>query len=199
MIEFNLRIAGARTEAAHDDSAATFLASEDFGYGVDFVSAEPDNGRALRQLRNLLLPCIREGREPLAHICSEVEVQVSQDIAHSFCAEQERFLRAARIEDTVCENMSAVIVFGELNFINRQKLDRNVGRHGFYCADPIARFVGDDPLFACHQSDGAVPFCGYDTVIDFAREQAQRQSDHAGCVAHHTLQRIMRLPGIGRA
>ena len=38
---------------------------------------------------------------------------------------------------------------------------------------------------------------GDDAIIDFAGEQAERKADHAARMAEHTLDREMRLAGVG--
>jgi len=41
--------------------------------------------------------------------------------------------------------------------------------------------------------------CLHHAVVDLAREQAQRQADHAGAVGKHPLDRKVRLAGVGGA
>jgi len=56
-----------------------------------------------------------------------------------------------------------------------------------------------DLLLARDQGDGFRSDLGDDAVIDLARQQAQRQADHARLVAQHALDGEMGLAGIGRA
>ena len=56
LIELHLRIACARAERAHHNSRATAMTAQQFGDRVNFLGRERDDGRALRQLRDLLWP-----------------------------------------------------------------------------------------------------------------------------------------------
>ena len=55
----------------------------------------------------------------------------------------------------------------------------------------------DDLLLAGDQRDLVGADAGGDAVIDLARQQPERQADHAGRVAEHPLDGEMGLAGIG--
>ena len=95
--------------------------------------------------------------------------------------------------------MTTIVIFSQLNFVYCQAFDGNVGGHGFDSTNPIARFVWDDPLFPCDQSDRTLAFRRDHAVIDLTCKQAQGQSYHTGRVAHHAIERVMGLARIGRA
>ena len=103
------------------------------------------------------------------------------------------------MEDAVGEDMAAVFVLGELDFVDGDKVGAHVDGHGFHGADEIARVRRDDALLAGDEGSVGRALGGDDPVIDLAREQAQRQADHAGAVAQHALDGVMRLAGIGGA
>ena len=73
-----------------------------------------------------------------------------------------------------------------------------VARHGLDGRHPEARIGRLDLLLAGDQRDvlGADPLD--DLVVDLARQQPQRQPDHAGRMRQHPLDGEMGLAGIGR-
>jgi len=77
--------------------------------------------------------------------------------------------------------------------------DIEIARHCLDSGDPEARVRRLDLFFAGDQRDGLGADPLHRTVIDFARQEPQRQADEAGRVRQHPLDREMRLSGIGRA
>jgi hypothetical protein len=74
---------------------------------------------------------------------ADARQQLLDDGAHGAGAEKHCFLAAAAMEDAVGENMTALEIGGELNFIDRQKRDIDIGGHSFDRADPEARAGGN--------------------------------------------------------
>ena len=142
---------------------------------------------------------IREGREPLARVGRDVEIELAQDLAHGFGAKQQRLLCAACVQDPIGKDMAPVFVLGDLDLVNGEELDGHVHRHRLNGADPIAGAVGDDTFFASDERDGAFAFRFDHPVIDLTGEKPQRQPDHPGGMTHHSLQGVMGFAGIGRA
>jgi len=70
-------------------------------------------------------------------------------------------------------------------------------RHRFRRGQDVARLRGDDAFFARQQSDLLLALDRDDPLVDFAGEQPQREADDAGGMAAHTLDRQMRLAGVG--
>ena len=93
--------------------------------------------------------------------------------------------------------MPALRIRAKLNLVHRKKGRAQIERHRFDRADKIARLGRHDLLFAGDQRGGLLAFDAYDPVINLAREQAQRQSDHAGAVREHPLDREMGLACVG--
>ncbi len=56
-----------------------------------------------------------------------------------------------------------------------------------------------DLLLAGDQRHAATPTFSTTRAIDLARQEPQRQADHAGAMRHHALDGIMGLAGVGRA
>ena len=66
--------------------------------------------------------------------------------------------------------LSVLVLVYVLNFIDRQKSETLLHRHGFDRADIISRMAGDDLLFARHERDAVHPDARNDAVIDFTGE-----------------------------
>ena len=79
-----------------------------------------------------------------------------------------------------------------------EELDGAIERHRLDGADEIRGAVGHDLFFAGDQRHRVLAL-GFDhPVIDLARQQPQRQADHAGSVTEHALDGEMGFAGIGR-
>ena len=94
--------------------------------------------------------------------------------------------------------MAPVEIGGQLHLVDRDEIDVDVARHRLDRRDPVARRIRLDLLLAGHQRDifGADPLD--DAVVDFARQQPQRQADHAVREGQHPLNGVMRLARVGR-
>ena len=125
--------------------------------------------------------------------------QLLDDAAHRCGAEEQRLLAAAEMEHAVGEDMAALEIAGELDFVDGEEGGVGLRRHRLDRAHAVARRRRDDLLLAGDQRHlvGADP--RHDAVIDLAGEQAERQADHAGRVAEHPLDGEMGLAGIGRS
>ena len=119
--------------------------------------------------------------------------------AHGGGAEHQRLLAAAAVEHAVGEDVAAVEVGAELHLVDGDEGEIEIARHGLDGRHPVARVRRLDLLLAGDQRDvlGADPVD--DLVVDLARQQPQRQPDHAGRVPEHPLDGEMGLAGVGRA
>ena len=96
------------------------------------------------------------------------------------------------------EHMAAFGVGAKLDFIDGEKFDLAVERHRLDRADEIPRSARDDLFFAGDQRDlSRAPRLDH-PIVNLARQQPQRQADHARGVSQHALDRQMGLAGIGR-
>ena len=82
---------------------------------------------------------------------------------------------------------------------DRLALTSPLDRHAFGGAQEIARLRRDDPLLAGQQRDLLLALHRDDPVIDLARQQPQREADHARRMAAHPLDRQVGLAGVGRS
>ena len=96
------------------------------------------------------------------------------------------------------EGVAALAVGGELDFVDAKKFNRPVERHRFNRADEITRMGRQNFFFAGDERDLAGPFDADHTFIDFARQQPERQADHARRVPHHPLDGEMGFARVGR-
>ena len=103
------------------------------------------------------------------------------------------------MQKPVGEDMAALGVGAELDFVDREELDLAVERHRFDRADEISRIGGDDLFLAGDERDLRRSPRLDDPVVDFARQQPQRQPDHPRGMGQHALDREMGLAGVGRA
>ncbi len=92
--------------------------------------------------------------------------------------------------------MAAFGIGAKLDLIDHKARDLDIERHGLDRADEVARARRDDLLLAGDEGGGGSPFEAHDLVIDLAREQAQRQADHAGAMGQHPLDGKMSLAGV---
>ncbi len=88
---------------------------------------------------------------------------------------------------------------GELDFVDGQEVHVHVARHGLDGGHPVAGALGLDLLLAGDERDLVGADAGRDLVVDLARQQPQRQADHAALVTEHALDGEMRFAGVGGA
>ena len=119
--------------------------------------------------------------------------------AHRLRAHEQGFFFATRIQQPIGENMAALGIGAELDFIDGEKGHAEIDGHGFHRADEIFGIRRNDFLFAGNQRADIRALQHHDLVVDLARKKTQRQADHAGFVREHALDRIMRLAGVGGA
>ena len=103
------------------------------------------------------------------------------------------------MQEAVGEDVTALGVGAELNFVHREEFDPALERHRLDRAHEILRMGGDDLLLAGDQRDARRAFRLDHPIIDFPRQEPKRQADHAGGMGQHALDREMRLAGVGRA
>jgi hypothetical protein len=101
------------------------------------------------------------------------------------------------MEKPVGEDMAAIGVGSELDFVDRQKIDAAVERHRFDGAEKIARAGRHDLFLARDQRRMLAADQAADAVVILSRQQPQRKTHHAGAVAQHPLDREMGLAGVG--
>ena len=198
LIERDLRVAGARRQRAEHHRRTAALAANELGDGVDLVGREGDDGRAARQPRDFLLAGKTELRQPRPAHDAGAGQQPFHDRPHGGGAEHQRFLAAAPVQHAIGEDVAALEIGGELDFIDGEERDIEVARHRLDGGDPEARVRRLDLLLAGDERDRFRPDPFHRAVVDLARQEPQRQADHAGGVRQHPLDGEMRLAGIGR-
>ena len=153
----------------------------------------------MRGGRRVIFFCAGVGELRQARARDEVGAgdEIADGLAHGLRAEQQRLRAAARVQQAVGEDVAALGIGGELDLVDGEEIDVDVARHRLDRAHPIARPLRLDLLLAGDQRDLVGADAGGDLVVDLAREQAQRQADHAAVVAEHALDREVGLAGVG--
>ncbi|MNL16614.1 hypothetical protein D3C87_1376660 [compost metagenome] len=179
LIKADLRIAGARAERSKHDGGAAALAADQFGDRINLVGRKGDNRGPLRQARDLLLARIKKLRQARALHDRNAWQKILEDRPHGCSAEKKRLVTAAQMQDAVGKDMSALKIAGKLDFIDRDERGLRLARHRLDGADRITRHMRRDLLFPGDQCNIVMPDLLHQPRIDFAREQPERQADHA--------------------
>ena len=114
-------------------------------------------------------------------------------------AEKNSLGPAARMQQPVGEDMAAIGIGAELDFIDRDEFDITVQRHGFHRAGEPAGVRRDDLLLAGDQRDLTGALARHHAVVILARQQAEREANDAGGMGEQPLHGQMRLARIGRS
>ena len=118
---------------------------------------------------------------------------------HGGGTQQHRLVAAAAVQHAVGEDVAALEIGAELDFVDGEEGHVDVGGHRLDGAHPVARLGGNDLFLAGHQRHGGIARAQPHPVIDLAGQQPQRQADHAAAMAQHALDGEMGLAGVGRA
>ena len=197
--ECDLRVARARTERAHDHGGTTALAADEFGGGIDHLRREGDDGAPPRQAAHFLLARIGEFGEPRARHELRAGNELLDNGPHGGGTQQHGLIAPTAMENAVGENMPALEIRRDLDFINGKKTDGHIGGHGFNGADPVFRAGRNDLLFAGNQRHRMIAGALAHPVKHLARQKPERQADHPRRLRQHTLHREMGLAGVGGA
>ena len=139
LIKRDLRIARARRQGAEHDRGAAALAADQFGDRINFLGREGDDRRAARQPREFFLAREGELRQARAAHDADARQDALDDRPHGGGAEHERFLASAPMQHAIGEDMAAVEIGGELNFVDGEKGDIEIARHRLDGGDPETR------------------------------------------------------------
>lgn len=198
LVQLDLGIAGARRQCPQDDGGAAALAPDQFGDGIYVLGGERDDGAARGQACQLARAGIGELRQARARGHVDAGNEPFQDRTHGLRPQQQRFVRAAPVENAIGEDVAAFQVGGELHLVDGQERGIHVERHGFHGRDPEARRARAYLFLAGDQRDVLGPGAFADAAIDLARQQAQRQRDHAAVMRQHAFDGVVGLAGVGR-
>ncbi len=197
LVERDLGVPGPGRQRPHHHRAAALLAPDQLGDGIDVLDREADDGRAGRHPADLFRARVDQLGESLAAQELGLGYQRRDGIAHRLGAQKQRLVLAAGIQQAVGEDMAAFGIGTKLDLVDGQKVGAGAFGHRLDRRHPVLRALGHDPLLAGDERHHRRPAQGDDPVIDLARQQAQRQADHAGAVGQHPLDRVMGLAGIG--
>ncbi len=195
----HLGVAGARGERAHHHRRAAAQPPQHLGDRIDFFSGEGDDHRSLGQPRKLARAAIAQRGKARAGVDDRIGHQRAHHRPQTLRAQDHRFVAAARAQQPIGEDMAALGVCPQLRLVERDEAERTIERHAFGRAQEPARARRHDPLLAGDERDFAQPLQPHHPVIHLAREQPQREADHAARMRDQPLDREMRLAGIGGA
>ena len=103
------------------------------------------------------------------------------------------------MQQPIGEDVTALVVGRELHFVHGYEIHLARERHGLGGAHPIVRTARHPLFFPRDQRDAVLTDAQADAVVHLARQQPQRQPQHAAFVLQHALHGAVRLAGIGRA
>ena len=198
LVERDLGVAGARRQRAEHDRRAAALAADQFGDRVNFLGREGDDGRAARQAREFLLAGKAQLRQPRAADDADAGQKPLDDRPHGGRAEHQRLLAATPVQHAIGEDVAALEIGGQLDFVDGEERDIEIARHRLDGRDPVARIWRLDLLLAGDERHGVGADPLDRAVVDLAREEPQRQADQPGRMRQHPLDGEMGLAGIGR-
>ena len=185
----DLRISRARRQRAEHHRRAAMLAADQLGDRVDLVGRERDDRGAPRLAGDLAVAGEMQLRQPRPRHDRRARQQPLDDRPHRRSAQQQRLVAAAAIEDAVGEDMPAFEIGRDLDLVDGEERHVEIARHGLDGGDPVARMFRLDLLLAGDQRHRIQPRAIDDLVIDLARQQPQRQADHAARMRQHPLDR----------
>ena len=193
----DLRVACAGRERAQHHGGAAVLAADQLGNRIDFIGGERDDGGAARLARDLAVAGELELRQSGPRDHGDTRQQALDDRAHGGGAQEQRLVAAAAVEDAIGEDVAAFEIGGDLDLVDGEEGDVEIPGHRLDRRDPIARVLRLDLLLAGDERDAGLAGAVGDLVVDLAREQAQRQADHARGMREHPLDGEMGLAGVG--
>src|SRR4051794_25318931 len=103
------------------------------------------------------------------------------------------------MENPVGKDVAALEIGGELDFVDRQEPDIDIGGHGLDRAHPEPWLGGNDLLLACHEGGRMVARLEPHPIVNLARQEPQGEADHTAALGEHALDGEVRLASIGRA
>ena len=199
LVQGHLGVAGAGRQGPHHHRRAPPLAADQLGDGVDILGAERHHGGAAGQAGQLLGAGVGQLGKTLPRDEAGVGQKAPDERGDGQGAQEQGLVFPPGVKQAVGEDMPPLPVGAELDLVHRQELHLPAQRHGLHRADKIGGPRRDDLLLAGDQGHGPGAALPDDAVIDLPRQQTQRQSDHAGRVAQHPLDRIVGLAGVGRS
>ena len=179
LVERDLGVARARRQRTEHDRGAAALAADQFGDRVNFIGRERDDRGTARQSRQFLLAGKGQLRQPRAADDADARQQPFDHRPHRGGAEHQRLLAPAPVQHAVGEDMAALKIGGELDFVDGKERNIKIGRHRLDGRDPEARIRRLDFLLAGDERDRIRSDPLDRLVVNFAGQQPQRQADQA--------------------
>ena len=102
------------------------------------------------------------------------------------------------MQHAIGEDVPALQIRRDLDFVDGEKRHVEIARHRLHGRDPEPRVFRLDLFLAGDQRDAIGAGAIDDLVVDLARQEPQRQADHATGMRQHPLDGEVGLAGVGR-
>ena len=168
LIEFNLRISGARTKRPHHHCCTAFLSADQFRNRINTVHRKPHDCAARWHAGYFFRSRIGQLAHPFTAHDLNVGYQFGNRPPHCICAQEQSFFGAANAQQPVCENMTTLGICTQLDFINNGTINSHIVRHRFNGTNPIHGTRRDNTFFPCDQRHNRGSADGDDFVVHFA-------------------------------
>ena len=198
LVHGHLGVSRARAQRPHYHRRAATLAAHQFGQHVNVLDRERDHRATPRQATDFGRPGIGQTRKTRPGDNRRVGDQPVNQAANGGGTQEHGLDFAAGMQQAIGEDMTALGVGSQLDFIDRQKFHVVVERHRLDGANEIAGVRWKDFFLAGDQCHGRAALLGDHSVIVLARQKAQWKTNHAAGVAQHALDRQIRFAGVGR-
>ena len=173
-----LEFAGDRKISRQPRRTAIVAFSADEVYAIAEL-IKRQHGGAARLPGDLAVAGEFQRREPRPCDDGSARQQPLDDRAHGGRTQQKRLVAAAPVQNAVGEDMPALQISGDLDFVDREERDVDIPGHRLHGRHPEPRIFRLDFFLAGDQRDGIHARAGGDLVVDLARQQPQRQPDRA--------------------
>jgi hypothetical protein len=125
--------------------------------------------------------------------------QLRQQRLHGLRAHEPGLGASARAQQAIGEHVPAFVVRGQLHLVHGHEVHVAAQRHCFGGAHPVVGPARNALLFSRDQRHAVFAHARAHSIVNFARQQPQRQADHPAFVLEHPLDRAMGLAGVRRS
>ena len=108
LIQFHLRIAGARAQRAHHDGRTALGPAQQLGDRIYIFNRKPDDGGPIWHAAYLFRTCVGQGRESLAPQELDMRHQCGNRATHGLGPQQQRLVQAPRMQQPMGKDMTTL-------------------------------------------------------------------------------------------
>jgi hypothetical protein len=198
LVQGHLRIARARRQPSMHHGGAAAPVPQQLGDPVYLGHIEGDHGAAARQGAEPRLAARPQRRQARMALDARRGHQVREQRPDRLCAEEPRLRAPASVQQAIGEDVAALRVSRQLDLVDGEEIDLLRQRHRLDRAHPITRTASDALLFAGDQRDRFFADLARHPIVHLARQQPQRQPQHAARVLEHAGEGSVGLAGVRR-